>query len=316
METVRIGLWGGPGSGKTTYLAALRIAALLDETSDWKLQGQDDLFPGSTKFLAEQTNFLRRGKFPAPTHDSADFGYRVSGMVIPSLVDQFAGVLGVRKQLRNEIMGKLKMARPMNFTLHVRDYPGGDFLSTDYEDELWQYLSDCHGLIYLFDPELEETEYPNYEYIQQSADYVMQLMTKRNQIENNRLPHYLAVCITKFDEPGIFSKLQASKLIRLDLPGMEGIPYVRDAKEVFNMLADRLTIRTIERYFQPNRIRYFMTSSIGFYTDESGTIDAVDCCNVLDTPDGKLIRGEVTPINVFTPLIWIENQVSNGQNQK
>ena len=66
--TGKIGLWGAPGSGKTTFLAALSIAA--NRASGLRdnrllLFGADD---ASTDFLIEQTSLLTRDmQFPPAT---------------------------------------------------------------------------------------------------------------------------------------------------------------------------------------------------------------------------------------------------------
>ena len=61
----RIGLWGAPGSGKTTYLAALQIAVNRAQDRNLMIFGVDD---SSTDFLVENTAMLtRERRFPAAT---------------------------------------------------------------------------------------------------------------------------------------------------------------------------------------------------------------------------------------------------------
>ena len=60
----RIGLWGAPGSGKTTFLAALNVAVLRGG-HNWRIFGVDD---EATAFLSESTAMLtERREFPEAT---------------------------------------------------------------------------------------------------------------------------------------------------------------------------------------------------------------------------------------------------------
>lgn len=309
-DSIQIGLWGGPGSGKTTYLAALRTAALLDEKGEWRIEGQDDVFPGSTMFLAKQTNLLRHGQFPGPTTSVADYGYKITGTVARGVFDQIFSLLKVKGELKRRLFNLLPLSKTVTFNLHIRDYPGGSFASPDYQDELWQYLADCSGLILLFDPDLEKTKRSNFEYLQQATDFLSQMMQARGKLIDERIPQYLAVCLTKFDDPVIFQHLREADLIQFDPGDPRGTPSVRDAQQAFRSMADPLTAPTIERYFHKKRTRYFVTSSVGFYTDDAGKVNLDDCSNVIDTPEGKRIRGPIVPVNVLAPLIWIEKRAS------
>lgn len=307
---IRIGLWGGPSSGKTTYIGALSVAALLDESGEWKIYGQDEAFPGSTIFLAAQTRLLKQGYFPASTTAERflKYGFKISGVLPRAVVRRLLALLRSRNvRIPPKLLSRLGLTKLVSFTLHVCDYPGGAFTREDYRDELWDYLADCDGLVYLFDPEAEQTAHPNLEYLQQAADFLLQVMEARGKLIEERLPHYLAACISKFDEPAVFRRLREANLITLDMAD-SGTPYVADARKAFEVLADPLTVRIVERYFHWKRVAYFGTSAIGFYTDDSGKVDIEDCANVLDTPEGKRIRGNIKPINVLAPLIWIERQ--------
>ena len=61
----RVGLWGAPGSGKTTFLAALNIAVNRARNQDLMIFGVDD---GSTDFLVQNTAMLtQERRFPPAT---------------------------------------------------------------------------------------------------------------------------------------------------------------------------------------------------------------------------------------------------------
>ena len=289
---VKIGLWGGPSSGKTTYLASLRIATLLDDSGEWVIDGDDSNQPGSTNFLAEATSSLRRGVFPAPTvgEKPTTYAYNISGKVNRNRLDK--------------ILGKPQV---VDFTLLIRDYPGGKFASImDPEDEIWDHLAGCQGLIYLFDLNLEAAEKPNFEYVQKAVNYI-KLRSTENLIDGLYLPHFVAVCISKYDDPSIINKLQQGHQIYQSAEDTRGTPQVLDVKRTLETIADPLLVRTLERYFREDRVHYFVTSSIGFYSTNTNRIDLDDCCNVAVTPNGKLVRSgrNIVPVNVFAPLYWV-----------
>ncbi|MEV4254533.1 hypothetical protein AB0J52_15395 [Spirillospora sp. NPDC049652] len=71
-----IGIWGAPQSGKTTFLAALRIAMSLGEPG-WRLDGAND---GSTAFLASSTDQLSEQRvFPSATNSAEKLSWRLHG---------------------------------------------------------------------------------------------------------------------------------------------------------------------------------------------------------------------------------------------
>jgi hypothetical protein len=327
---VRIGIWGGIRSGKTTFLGALDIAARRATEGGWVLDGIDEEFPGSNDFLVTQTRALRRREFPEPTSAPGDYGFILSGELTPGYIRGLSELMNL-PQMAGRIAGLLGRARPVSFTLHVRDYPGGSFIDTvDPHDEIWDYLAGCHGLIYLVDPEREldsqgnrlpptSGDERNFDYLQRSIKLLRGRMRSTNSLLKDRLlPHYLAVCVTKLDMASVFSLLREADLI--ERFGSDW-PYIRveDPQAAFELIAEDSTREEIRRAFDPDRVHYFMTSSIGFYADESGRPEfgyrdeagathRDDYVNVLPLEDGPRIRGEVRPVNVLEPLIWIYTQ--------
>jgi hypothetical protein len=214
--------------------------------------------------------------------------------------------------------------RRIETTLFVDDRPGGDYLNiTNAEDDLWTELASCDGLIYLLDPELSrQTTSPgetisttapgNFEYVQHVTGYVKQAAARHGWLERGRLPHYFAVCVTKFDLEWVFEQLLRERLL---LPEADkatsifpAVPTVREerARRAFECFTDIETRRVLERSFQTSRTRYFVLSSIGFYGARSGKVDARDFVNITTS---NTIRDEVTPIDVLEPFIWIQRQV-------
>ena len=310
-DAIKVGIWGGSGSGKTTFLAALRIAILKyakNTRTQWNINGLDEIHPHSSKFLEENTRNLQSGIFPPATSEAtaATYTYEING------------------SLSTE--GWRKKRKSVQFILDVFDYPGGDLSTKDSGDVLWEYLAECQGLIYLFDPQKMEVGTDNFYCLQHSLDMMRRVFVRKNlnSIESGRLPQHLAFCITKFDDPLILEKLLSQNLIAIDGGDMSYPPFVQKPFEAFECLADYLTVQVVRGYFHEDRTNYFGTSSIGFYADQqTGKVDINNCNNiriereeVIDN-EGKRrerdlfkIKGPVNPIGIFEPLLWLHQSLS------
>lgn len=331
---MRIGIWGGLASGKTTYIGALDLARLRAPDGDWVLDGMDRDFPGSTDFIVETTRTLLRREFPETTTDpnGRSYGYILSGELTPESIKTLSQMVDM-PHLAGRIANLFGRSKPVSFSLHLKDYPGGKYIDTlDHDDEIWDYLAGCDGLIYLLDPERELDEHgnpldpavhmdndgnpiqTNFDYLQRSIKLLRGKMRHNNALVNNRLPHYLAACVSKFDMAPVFSRLVEADLI----DSTDKIwPYVkvRDTEAAFGVIASDITREEIRRSFLKDRIEYFMMSSIGFncdasgrpnfgYTDSNG-ITRGDYANSVMTTDGPRIRGDVRPVNLLEPIIWM-----------
>src|SRR6185437_9818446 len=109
-ETIkRIGLWGAPGSGKTTFLAALNVAVHLTP-KDMMLFGRDD---EATEFLADHTEMLTaQRRFPPATATQRPLSWALHTTV-------------ERPQRK---WGRTSMAlSPYRLNIELLDAPGGQF---------------------------------------------------------------------------------------------------------------------------------------------------------------------------------------------
>ena len=75
-------------------------------------------------------------------------------------------------------------------------------------------------------------------------------------------------------------------------------------------------LESITRYFMPERVRYFVTSSIGFRLDRATRLfDEADFQNVDPRADGgQRIRGPIYPINVVEPVLWIGESIAEASS--
>ena len=75
-----------------------------------------------------------------------------------------------------------------------------------------------------------------------------------------------------------------------------------------------LMLGAIRRYFRPERVRYFITSAVGFYLDSNGRFDKEDFQNVIWDNDGATrIRNGIHPINVIEPVLWLSEHLAEPE---
>jgi hypothetical protein len=281
-------LWGPTASGKTTYLGALNVA-VAKASPRWTLTGADAV---STQALIGMTaDLVGRGQFPRATADISEYRFVISGTFD-------AGVRSV----------------PAKFDLSIVD-PMGEFYSRASgfaADELVDNLERSNGIIFLFDPTREADCQDAYENFHGTA---VLLENEMGIHGGERLPQHVAVCVAKCDDPSVYSYAADNDYLGVDATDPHGIPQVPEyqAKEFFDALYRKvnhgggaLLSHTIERYFYPDRIRYFSMSSVGFHLDKSGRFNADDYYNIVHEKNSPgVTRGDILPINVLEPLLWI-----------
>lgn len=331
----RIALWGAPGSGKTTFLAALNVAVARTKR-DLIIFGADD---ESTEFLAANTSMLTtRRQFPEASQ----------------VLQPLSWTMNMQTQVteaRRFRRPRVQMV-PLQFNIDLLDAPGRHFASVPGEasgpqevasarserlfgaeedeedeavaavpeDELIEHLAGCDGIIFLFDPIREQTKGDAYEYFQGTLLRIAQRRFTQARSTVGRLSQYVAVCVTKFDDPEIYrrARLSGFRTFAEDDPYM--FPRVDDDK-ASAFFADLclqsdlgnadLVHSAIDHNFMADRVRYFITSAIGFYLSPGARrFREQDFQNV--APDGR-IRGAIHPINVVEPLLWLGQCVASAQ---
>lgn len=327
-DTMKLGIWGSPASGKSTFLAALQHATLNAHRS----LGQWHLYPspGPSAALLAQWNYelVSERKFPEPT------------------------ALGARTELRWSFEGDLTGSRYQSpwrrlrqmpdssaFDLDIIDVNGEVFgpRPTDREvpqavvDQTLRHLADAQGLIFLFDPITERDEPSVERYLNRPLADLLGLVKSRGRTVRSRLPHCISVCITKFDEPRLFQRACEAGFVNT---GRDGMPRVlgKHAGLFFDALCDgvfwpdpdprgpqgpRWVRDMLYQYFDPGRIRYYVTSSIGFNLGNDGQFDPKNYIMVREEDsDGKPIKrinGSIRPINVLEPLVELHMQLRWGR---
>ncbi|GER98407.1 hypothetical protein Acor_04690 [Acrocarpospora corrugata] len=320
-DSDHIAMWGAPGSGKTTLLAALSFA-LLQRRGPWRLVGTD---PASIEILRDKSAALARREFPPATIDIERFRWLLLGDPV-QLQKRFAG----------RFNGKARTMPAPRVGLNLIDPPGGVY--TDKERpadhaKLLENLQRSRGIVYLFDPIREFEDGNAFEYLHGALIQLASRMLAEDAPSDGRLPHYLAVCITKFDDRRVLETAEKLNLVTTDPDDPHGFPAVDDenAQTLFHNLCDisasgsaEFVMGALEQYFRPDRIKFFVTSSIGFYL-KPGTrgFNPRDYQNMVRKPqDGTNgrepstefeIRGQARPINVREPVTWLAEQIYADQ---
>ncbi|MEU7695249.1 SAV_2336 N-terminal domain-related protein [Microbispora hainanensis] len=301
-------MWGTPGSGKTTFLAALSIA-LMRRKDNWKIVGSD---PTSNDYLVEMKRALLHERvFPEAS----------------SVLEQYHWMLiGPGAEQSRWWSRKPKIGPERRIRVSMIDAPGGLFAAEEPADggltdsrqrELLDNLAQSRGILFLFDPVREFEIGDAFDHLHASLTRLAERMLAAGEVRDGKLPHHIAVCITKFDDRRVFDTAVDRHLVSVEPDDPYGFPRVsdEDARTLFHALCQisrsgtaDLVFAALERFFHLERIQFFVTSSIGFFVDRSTNVfDWDDSQNLLADGDhlSLRIRGEAHPINVAEPVLWL-----------
>jgi hypothetical protein len=326
----KIGLWGAPTSGKTTFLAALSIAANRKRDQRIQLFGADD---ASTHFLVEQTALLTSDmQFPPATsaeshlnwvmHMNVDaqgrrFGRYWAGNVRFAFDLDFLDVPGSRYDPR-------QAARDAGAARLFGDdtSPASAAGAAGEDDAFLNDLASCDGLVLLFDPTNEWLNNEVFHYFYGTLLKIAQRRLRDPARVTSLLPQYVAVCTTKFDHNDVYRKACEMGFVS---PAVDErfFPRVHDkrAEDFFVAIGKEsglsnadLVRDTLRNFFEEDRVQFFVTSAVGFHVDRTGRFDEQDFENV-DERSGSSprIRGPIYPINVIEPMMWLGQKLAVGQ---
>lgn len=315
-RVLRVGLWGAPASGKTTFLASLFLAAkqLTLRNGQHHPMTVTPKNPDSAEFQRRyeaDLGDLRR--FPDATSKKSEL-----------LEWRFTGDLaGTRFGRRRRW---LLPTRPelVDFTLRLRDQPGGAFLSrmpidgqpgSTPDEALIDELGSCDGLIYLFDPYREAND-SAYAYFHGVLNRLSEQAGRNGRAdERGRLLHRIAVCVTKFDDDQTFGDAELTGFVRRH--PTTGQPHIPDhsAEQYFDVVCNtvrgtaQLIRDDIRSSFLPERIRYYAVSSVGFHYNASSRRWAP---NVAIEGGRVIIRDRPQPVNVLDAVVNLERAISGA----
>jgi hypothetical protein len=311
----RVGLWGATASGKSTFLSALFIAATRS-SADVRVRGRND---DSTDFLIRNTHALNvQRQFPPPTTYQQPLSWTLQ-MTVPN-------------RARGRFRRQGPAFVPFDFSIDLQDAPGRAYAAVpevqptprldlpggdDDTPDVASYLASCQGLLLLIDPLRERETGDAHEFFHGT---LLRIAQRVEVPLGRRLPHYIAVCVTKFDDPAVFrfardnEFLSYSEFDPMMFPRVHDDEAERFMRELLagSPLSDvDLVLGGLRQYFYPERIRYFVTSAVGFHVGSAGEFREEDYWNVVPAEDGKFqIRGQVHPINVAEPLLWLGQRIA------
>lgn len=305
-DRIRIGLWGAPRSGKTTYLAALPIAAMQYQrhhAGSWNITGMTQ---EANAFLTQGTDLLTRQRaFPEATMGLQHMAWSVHG-------PEEKGKLGLRNR------------RP-NFVLEIQDAAGEVFRHDHPQQaQLVGHLARSHGLIYLFDPigdAKEATE--SFVYLQATLTQLAARVRDRGELVDGMLPHHVSVCIAKFDHPDVFQPAVETGWVTQDSEGSRLPRVPREKSEnFFQWMCDefrgsnaRLVRDALYSHFDPRRISYYAASAVGFRLNPQHVFDYQDYVQPVEVNGKPHFRTSPVPINVLEPLIDLESRIHRDRGR-
>lgn len=323
-NTHKVGLWGSQGSGKTTYLAALRhaLGTANSMNGSWNIYPLND---SSAELLINFTTALvSERRFPQAT---------LPGALVP-LQWLFVGELANSRFAQRRSLFRRRTSIESRFVLDLIDVSGLAFgdkeeAAPNVVTEALDHLADAQGLIYLFDPVREKEDRDASQYVNRTVTELAKRFAHKGE---RYLPHHVSVCITKFDHPQVFQQARQAGLVNY---GADGLPRVLDehAETFFDLLCEgnfwedrdeqgeasaQFIRNALRANFHPDRVRYFVTSSIGFWQPPgwSGNTDKFDpefFANVNEVDHGiQRIKGPIHPINVLEPLIFLHQRLTRA----
>ena len=275
---MRISMWGPKSAGKTTYIAMIYGTAL-KSTTNWIVKPSD---VESTNFVRLQINNLRKGEFPLPTsfvNEPLYYKYQIRSMKANSSKK----IQEDEKEFLDSLFEFIRGAENENLTngqkdeevtVTFADVAGEQFIQEDISHPLWDHLADSDALICLLDP---SDANDHFEITYQLLQYLwLKLKDRPNALVNGMLPHYVAFCFSKMDQP-------------------EFIEFINRPKELVSYLENKSNLdidKLLLQYVFPERLKYFTVSSVGL----DANIDS----------SGRIVNPkEVHPINILEPLRWM-----------
>jgi hypothetical protein len=298
-----ITMMGANRTGKTTFLAALQIALLRRPELGWTLTGEGE---ASTQALVSFTDRMTHDHlFPVATAPQLE-NYRWSlDAELPGAIKEW------------HWWGFRRRSQYVKIPLNLVDAPGSasdgsQVFTQSLTDRLVSNLTGSGGIVLFFDP-MREFEYGD----AFRHTYGVLTALKAQAGRRGRLPHHVAVCITKFDEIKVLRSAEMLKVVQYD-PEKEEFPRVSEeyAQEFFQRLVRlsrsdnaNLILPLLQETFHEDRIKFFVTSAIGFYVDPWDPVfDPEDYQNHIpgqQNGDQNRIRGGIYPINVLEPILWL-----------
>ena len=263
MRDPHIGVWGTPRAGKSTFIARLYTELLHSKWSMTAFENDEK----TKQFIKNILEPINQGVFPPATPLGGTYSFLFEHQ---------------RKGFRH---------RNKRYRLEMIDAAGGilteDFLK-DYQDNYYEYLQTCDGLLMMIDPEIIYKDDKN-KRVSFYYRLIARLIEEISQNEGDQpfiLPN-VAVCITKID---------------LEQHWMA-------ANRPYEFLEEIIGEKSYNLLFSAaysDRIKVFTTSSVGRYITRTG----LERPNLIKTLDGdRIARPYEKAYNVSRSLLWLFHRI-------
>ena len=190
LTTIRIGIWGSVGAGKTIYLT--QLFQCLENSNDWSIAAADD---PAKEFIQQNKDILDNEQKPGSLPRETDPG------------------INELEIFRYTITSKSRRFGKATIVLEFID-ASGEFYENPYSDVqvsneektyrgIIEYLMSCHGIIFLLDPLRSLNKKQNPTYRQLLSNLLIEFRNRsRSRINQPVTPleQYMAFCVTKVDE--------------------------------------------------------------------------------------------------------------------
>ncbi|WP_392968048.1 hypothetical protein [Streptomyces sp. LN245] len=279
-----IAVLGAANSGKTTFLAAASLAATTarPRLGRWNVVAESEQ---AENFLVQQTNALTVvRRFPEATMGPTAFSY----------------------VFRAEVTNGRRAER-VDFALDFCDVGGGEYRRENYgrNHALDEHLGRAGHLVILLDPLNHGGQA---ELLIPHLQRLAQEFHESGRMLKGRLPHHVAFCVTKFDDPAVFQDARRGNWVGQTSQGDPCVP-AADAEDYVAWLsrssADVAEARALVlECFLARRVSWYAVSAIGFHRTRDGVLNPDDCSNQTYDENGRrVLRGPARPLNVLEPLI-------------
>lgn len=284
-EPIRVGMWGAPGSGMTTFLAAARNAAAGATAPARRATARTALswtgIPGPPALRGcridgdQVPTHLQDGRFPPATVGPAtDYTWRISGE---------------------------RRTGSFDFRVTVTDRPGAHFLRGSGQSLLDYEV--CQAFLYLLD--LTDPA-PS-----AALRKLLETLGARGDV---KLSQHVVVCLAKYDDPRVF-RLIRDNLIP-DNPADRDLyvhsPLPRNVQHVVRTHAPEV-VDGLERYFPHDRIHYLATSAVGFLRLADRKVHLDRHPNVVLVGGRPMVASEVHPVNVLEPFLLLHDALLDAK---
>jgi hypothetical protein len=231
---IQLGIWGTAGAGKTTYLGRLYTELLKSEI--WTVYFSTK----SRVYINEIVDGLENGRCPVPNN-----------ILIQKLTEYDYKLTGEKEPFKD-----------INVMLRFIDAPGEFYEDPERAKErvevegkevlidILEYLSGCHGIIFLLDPEQEPLdEKKRLSFI---LPKLMQHFHEQYVKPNAKVPklqQYMAFCVTKVDQGDLWQESKDPEKLAKRLMGTNTYKYISN------------------NWCLKPRLNFFPVSSIGRYKE-------------------------------------------------